>query len=351
MKTINKMETLKLNLTLIYFQPNASAYSPVTARSEHWEHCWIHFHTFAIFPPTSQDRPILHCSRHLSFFPCIWLWLEEQCQPLFDTLFAAKCVVCLVAEECCRRGTELVAEFGGVQDQVPHSLATCTETCATEQLHRTAPSKKTVVGWPSRIPQASYSYHRIHVAHHLCLCWTFCFTVILMLGLVWTGGFASFHPKIQLSQLIYRGDLNLLVYRSAAKRNEKIYHWIVSYPWVITTIQLQDFDSVFGGDGKFACTCSFWGVCLKRSHFLSCSVTVSKPGVKSFQWHQKRTRLSLHQSTNLRFPLLKVASSYYTSKIETLSARRTWRLGVCADTSIQRTVIRGKFLLLNQGLN
>lgn len=110
---------------------------------------------------------------------------------------------------------------------------------------------------------------------------------------------------------------------------------------------LCNMDSVFGGDGKFACTCSFLGACLKKPHFLFFSGPITKPSAKSFQWHRRRTRLSLHQSTNLRFPLLKVASSYYTSKIETLSARRTWRLGVCADTSIQRTVIRGKFLLLN----
>lgn len=139
MKTINKMETLQLNLTLIYFQPNASAYSPVTAGSEHWEHCWIHFHTFAFFPPQSQDRPILCCSRHLCFFPWLWLWLEEQCQPLSDALFAAKCMVCLVEEECCRRDIELAADFGGGRDQMPRSIAACRETCAAEQLHRTAP--------------------------------------------------------------------------------------------------------------------------------------------------------------------------------------------------------------------
>lgn len=75
----------------------------------------------------------------LSFFPWLWLWLEEQCQPLFDTLFAAKYIVCLVEEECCRRDIELVTYFGGGQDQVPHSLATCMETCTAEQLHRTAP--------------------------------------------------------------------------------------------------------------------------------------------------------------------------------------------------------------------
>lgn len=114
---------------------------------------------------------------------------------------------------------------------------------------------------------------------------------------------------------------------------------------------LCNVDPVFGGDGKFACTCSFWGACLKKPRFLFCSGTITKPGAKTFQWYWKRSHLSPHQSTNLRFPLLKVASSYNTSKIETLSARHARRLGVCADTSIQRTVIRGKFLLLNLGLN
>lgn len=57
MKTINKMETLQLNLTLMYFQPNASAYSPVTAGSEHREHCeyiFIPLHFFPPFPKLGQ---------------------------------------------------------------------------------------------------------------------------------------------------------------------------------------------------------------------------------------------------------------------------------------------------------
>lgn len=89
--------------------------------------------------PRQTNSPLLQASFFLSFFPWLWLWLEEQCQPLFDTLFAAKYIVCLVEEECCRRDIELVTYFGGGQDQVPHSLATCMETCTAEQLHRTAP--------------------------------------------------------------------------------------------------------------------------------------------------------------------------------------------------------------------
>lgn len=82
------------------------------------------------------------------------------------------------------------------------------------------------------------AFHRIHTAHHLCLCWSFCFTVIFMWGLVWAGVFSSSHPKIQLSQLMHRGDLNFLGCRSAANLDEWIYHWFVSYPWMITITRL-----------------------------------------------------------------------------------------------------------------
>lgn len=73
-------------------------------------------------------------------------------------------------------------------------------------------------------------------------------------------------------------------------------------------------DQTFGGNSKFACTCNFWGTCLKKPSFLFYSGTVTKTGAKSFGWHWKGSRLSPHQSMNLRFPILKVVSSYYMSK-------------------------------------
>lgn len=69
MRAINKMETLHLNLTLIYFQANASAYialSPLELRTERTvEYIFIPLHYFF----QSQVRLVL------SYIPYIFLSL------------------------------------------------------------------------------------------------------------------------------------------------------------------------------------------------------------------------------------------------------------------------------------